>query len=165
METVQGRPDPDQDEDDKCYKDSLVDAQDARTFLSAFVRRVLYLQTLPPALSALLLRFIRQKITMNIHELVVDVIRGTCSRIWHILELSADDVDSDHSSTYVGFNQYAMQLFSLIDRFCSTYSKSPAVISSIAETLFNIDFVELFGRLVLLSLSVGSPLGALSQSQ
>ncbi|KDN35512.1 hypothetical protein RSAG8_11507, partial [Rhizoctonia solani AG-8 WAC10335] len=86
---------------------------------------------------------------------------ATCSRIWTILETAASD--SKHLSTDIGFHRYATQLFSLIDRVCSVYATSTTMISTIAKTLFNNDFVNLFGRLVLLSLSVGSSLGRLSQ--
>ncbi|CAE6444629.1 unnamed protein product [Rhizoctonia solani] len=140
VEGVRGRPDPDEDLDDKCYENSLVDIQDTRAFLLAFIDRIEFFRPLPAALAALVLKFVRQKT---------------------ILETAASD--SKHLSTDIGFHRYATQLFGLIDRVCSVYATSTTMISTIAKTLFNNDFVNLFGRLVLLSLSVGSSLGRLSQ--
>ncbi|KAL5637595.1 hypothetical protein ACGC1H_004117 [Rhizoctonia solani] len=160
VEKIQGRPDPDEDLDDECYEKSLVDTEDAREFLLAFIDRIEYFQPLPAALAALILKFVRQKLTIDIADLITTVVDNTCSRIWTILETTASD--SNHLSTDIGFNQYATQLLGLIDRLCSVYATSPDMISTIARILFNNDFVNLLARLLLLSLSVGSPLGRLS---
>ncbi|CAE6406741.1 unnamed protein product [Rhizoctonia solani] len=161
-ETVQDRPDHDEEPDDECYEKSLVDAEDARGFLLAFIDRTDLFQPLPVSLGRLVLRFFRQELIIESANLIAVVIGNTCSHIWTLLETTAGD--SEHLSTNVGFNQYATQLFGLIDRFCSAHATSPDMMSTIARILSKKDFVNLFGRLVLLSLSVGSPLGRLSQT-
>ncbi|EUC54050.1 glycoside hydrolase family 18 protein, partial [Rhizoctonia solani AG-3 Rhs1AP] len=73
VETVRDRPDPDEDLDDESYEKSLVDTEDARQFLLAFIDRSEYLQPLSVALAALVLKFVKQKLTIDIPDLIITV--------------------------------------------------------------------------------------------
>lgn len=151
------QPDPDEDPDNEYYETSLVDTQDARIVLQGFVTRMANLaQTpMPDELILMLFEFIKQDVILDITDLMPALIKVLCSRVWAGIDVTSNS--SKHPSGNTTLNYYARRTFDTIARIYSNYAGAPPkTISTFVKALAESDFINLFGRLVLLPWSIGS---------
>ncbi|CAE6506198.1 unnamed protein product [Rhizoctonia solani] len=154
------QPDSDDDEYDEYYETALADTGDARVILQAYLTRMLPTHSLPsaslpPGLALQLIGFFRQGIFLDMTDLMPPLIKASCAWIWD--RLLEEPPHSPHPSQDNVLNRYVIITFDIIRRLYSQYiGASTPIITSFTKALAESDFINLFGRVVLLSLSEGS---------
>ncbi|CAE6406800.1 unnamed protein product [Rhizoctonia solani] len=163
LDVVQDRPELGEDIDDIYYEGSLVDVHDARAFLQAHNKRMERLSEdpFPESLAILVMRFLRQELVLDIIDLMPELISSGCSRIWS--KIDTTEYASINLSEDVGLIRYATVLFDLIYKIYRAYDGVQDALSPIAWTLAGNDFVNLYIRVMLLPLSLASPIGTLAK--
>ncbi|CAE6397263.1 unnamed protein product [Rhizoctonia solani] len=117
----------------------------------------------PDGLAVLLLRFLRQEPVLDAVDLIPPLLNASFSKIWSEIDTAKDA--SINLSENVNLIRYTTELFDLIERIYQVYAGTHEVLYPITQTLVNNDFVNLFGRITLLPLSVRSPIGTLANSR
>ncbi|KAL5637598.1 hypothetical protein ACGC1H_004120 [Rhizoctonia solani] len=163
------QPDPDDDDEDEYYETALVDTRDARVMLQAYLTRIsstvrVPLVPLPPGLALQLIGFFRQPIFLDMADLMPPLIKTSCVWIWKRLDESTHKLP--HPSQDSILNRYTIRTFDLIGRLYSQYLSAPTTtITSFTKALAESDFVNLFDKLLLLSLSEGSDISKLASGE
>ncbi|CAE6348483.1 unnamed protein product [Rhizoctonia solani] len=154
------QPDTNDDENDEYFETALVDTMDARVVLQAYLTRMsatlqVPVAPLPPGLALQLIGFLRQGIFLDMDDLMPSLIKTSCMWIWDRLDESTHTLP--HPSQDKTLIRYTIRTLGLIGRLYSEYiTAPPLIIAPFTKALAESDFVNLVGKLVLISLSAGS---------
>jgi hypothetical protein len=175
--------DPDEDTEDEYFETAFADTKDARTVLQAYIARLgpSSCVPFPRRLALLLIGVFRPEIILKQFDWMPLLIKNSCLWIW--AELDAATYSPEHPSHDFVLIKYATRTFEIIRCVCRStlfccsqlsvlsrlYAEHmearTATISAFTKALAESDFVNLFGMMVLLPLSVGSTISKISSSK
>ncbi|KAG8744798.1 hypothetical protein FRC10_009446 [Ceratobasidium sp. 414] len=148
------------------YDDALMHEDDARFLMESFICRMTsqpHIGHIPSKIAKLLIRFITMdEVMLRFDDLMTDFLKVAYSWIW--VETTRNNAESLCENN--NLLQYAIHLFDFTGRLYREVqnANNAALAYRCTNALFEIDFVNLLGRLMLASMVVGStlPLGKLS---